>query len=81
MGEVTFLAEVFNKLSLTDKKEVWESKEDTEEATLERIHLLWGQKETRYSSELAARWKVEGKNAKEAARCKELGNKAYSSKD
>ena len=27
------------------------------------------------------RWRVEGKNAKEAARCKELGNKASSSKD
>ena len=81
MVEVTFLAKAFNKLSLTDKKEVWESREDTEEATLERIHLLWRQKETRYSTELAARWRVEGKNSKEAARCKELGNKAYSSKD
>ena len=80
MGE-TFLAAVFNKLSLAERREVWEGKEDTEEATLERIHLLWGQKETRYSTELAARWKTEGKNSSEAGRCKEAGNKAYSSGD
>ena len=81
MGEETFLAAVFNKLSLAERREVWESKEDTEEATMERIRLLWGQKETNYAKELAARWKAEGKNSSEAGRCKEAGNKAYSSGD
>ena len=81
MGEETFLAAVFNKLSLAERREVWESKEDTEEATMERIRLLWGQKETYYSKEVAARWKAEGKNSSEAGRCKEAGNKAYSSGD
>ena len=80
MGE-TFLAAVFNKLSLAERREVWESKEDTEEATMERIRLLWGQKETNYAKEVAARWKAEGKNSREAGRCKEAGNKAYSSGD
>ena len=81
MGEETFLAAVFNKLSLAERREVWESKEDTEEATMERINLLWGQKETNYSTELGGRWKAEGKKASEAGRCKEAGNKAYSSGD
>ena len=80
MGE-TFLAAVFNKLSLAERREVWESKEDTEEATMERIRLLWGQKETNYAKELAMRWNAEGKNSSEAGRCKEAGNKAYSSGD
>ena len=80
MGE-TFLAAVFNKLSLTEKRKVWESKVDTEEATLERIELLWSQKETSYTTEVAARWKAEGKKASDAGRCKEAGNKAYSSGD
>ena len=74
MGE-TFLAAVFNKLSLAEKREVWESKVDTEEATLERIELLWSQKETSYTTEVAARWKAEGKKASDAGRCKEAGNK------
>ena len=59
MGDETFLAAVFNKLSLAERREVWESKEDTEEATMERINLLWGQKETDYSKEMAARYIIQ----------------------
>ena len=55
MGDETFLAAVLNKLSLAERREGWGSKEDTEEATMERINLLWGQKETDYSKEMAAR--------------------------
>ena len=80
----TFLVAAFNRLSLQSRREVWEGTEDTEEATLERILLLWDQTRGVFDKELAGRWgegEGEAKHPGLAASAKDAGNKAYSCGD
>ena len=55
MAQESFIVSLFNKLSLIERVDLWESQEDSEEVTLERLAFLWGQEATSYTREVQAR--------------------------